>query len=38
MGVKQVLWKPFTPRQLTRAISQTLAEPVRYEPELFLVE
>jgi len=38
MGVKQVLWKPFTPRQLTEAVSQTLAEPVQCEPELFLVE
>ena len=38
MGVKQVLWKPFAPRQLTEAVSQTLAEPVQCEPELFLVE
>jgi CheY-like chemotaxis protein len=38
MGVKQVLWKPFTPQQLTDAVSRTLAEPVRCEPELFLFE
>jgi hypothetical protein len=38
MGVKQVLWKPFTSGQLREAVSQTLAEPVRCEPELFLVE
>jgi len=38
MGVKQVLWKPFTLRRLTEAVAQTLAEPVQCEPELFLVE
>jgi two-component system cell cycle sensor histidine kinase/response regulator CckA len=37
MGVRQVLFKPFTPRRLTEAVSQTFAEPVRCEPELFLV-
>jgi len=38
MGVKQVLWKPFTLRRLMDAVAQTLAEPVQCEPELFLVE
>jgi CheY-like chemotaxis protein len=37
LGVRQVLWKPFSPRRLTEAVAQTLAEPVRCEPELFLV-
>jgi CheY-like chemotaxis protein len=37
LGVRQVLWKPFSPRSLTEAVSLTLAEPVRCEPELFLV-
>jgi len=36
LGVRQVLWKPFPPG-LTEAVSRTLAEPVRCEPELFLV-
>jgi len=37
LGVRQVLFKPFTAWQLTDAVSRTLAEPVRCEPELFLV-
>jgi len=38
LGVRQVVWKPFSSRRLTEAVAQTFAEPVRCEPELFLVD
>lgn len=37
LGVRQVVWKPFSLRRLTEAVSRTFAEAVRCEPELFLV-
>ena len=36
MGVREVLMKPFTSRQLLDAVARTLNEPVQCEPDLFL--
>lgn len=38
LGVRQVLLKPFSSRQLLDAVSGALIEPVQCEPDLFLVE
>ena len=36
MGVREVLMKPFSSRQLLETVARALAEPVHCEPELFL--